>query len=211
MIRTIAAAVRALRRRIQLARYNDFTIAELLRRQGARVGENCRILIRSLEMEPFLISIGNHCTIAKDVQLITHDGGGWIFTDEIPSLQSFGRIDVGDNCFIGMRAMILPNVRIGPNSVVGAGAVVTRDVPPNTVVAGCPAAPICTTDQYREKLLQSWETQRPPGYFDDLKPGVKYSAAYLHQRKLESLSLLHDHLKRTVESSPGKNRVRSRT
>ncbi len=198
MIRTVIAIFRALRRRIELTKYNDFTIAEFFRRQGMKVGDHCRILIRTMPTEPFLVSIGNHCTITQGVILLTHDGGTWIFTGEMPSLQRFGRIDIGDNCFIGIRAIVMPNIRIGPNSVVGAGAVVTRDVPPNTVVAGCPAVPICTTDEYREKLVRSWEAQKPEGYFDDLQPGVNYPPAFLHQRKIESLSLLHEHLKRTL-------------
>lgn len=46
---------------------------------------------------------------------------------------------IGENCFIGGRAMILPGVRIGNGCIVGSGAVVTKDVPDNCVVAGNPA------------------------------------------------------------------------
>jgi len=199
MIRTITSILRTLRSKLLLAKYDEFTIAEYLRKQGAQIGENCRITIRSLGSEPHLVRIGNHCTIAYGVTLSTHDGGAWIFSDESPSLQEFGRIDILDNCFIGMCAVILPGVRIGPNSVVGAGAVVTKDVPPGTVVAGCPAVPICTIDEYRAKLLRSWEAQRPPGYLEDLQPGVKYSAAYIQRRKSESQSLLREHLERILK------------
>ena len=51
---------------------------------------------------------------------------------------------VGKNCFIGGRAMILPGVKIGDHSIVGAGAVVTKDVPPHSIVAGNPAKVIRT-------------------------------------------------------------------
>jgi acetyltransferase-like isoleucine patch superfamily enzyme len=199
MIRTIASIIRSLRSRIAVARYDDFTVAEYLRQQGTRIGENCRIMIRSFGPEPYLIRIGNHCTIAPSVAFSTHDGGGWIFSDEMPSLQEFGRIDILDNCFIGMRAVVLPGVRIGPNSVVGAGAVVTKDVPPGMVVAGCPAVPICTIEEYRAKLIRSWEAQRPPGYLEDLQHGVKYSPAHIQRRKSESQSLLREHLERILK------------
>lgn len=51
---------------------------------------------------------------------------------------------IGQNCFIGARSLILPGVTIHDNSIVGAGAVVTRDVPPNSIVAGNPATVIKT-------------------------------------------------------------------
>jgi carbonic anhydrase/acetyltransferase-like protein (isoleucine patch superfamily) len=57
--------------------------------------------------------------------------------------------------FIGHRAIILPNVEIGPNAIVAAGAVVTKDVPPNSVVGGIPAKRICGIDQLVERLKAS--------------------------------------------------------
>jgi len=48
-------------------------------------------------------------------------------------------VTIGDGCWIGLRATILPGVSIGPGSIVGAGAVVADDVPPNTHVEGVPA------------------------------------------------------------------------
>lgn len=56
-----------------------------------------------------------------------------------------------DNVFIGSGTKILYNVRIGPNAIVAAGSVVTRDVSPNSVVGGVPARVICTFDEYIEK------------------------------------------------------------
>ncbi len=187
MIRKIRSAIRAvlskIRRSLCLARYNDFTVAGYFRKQGAQVGDDNRILVRSLSSEPYLVKIGNHCTIAPNVRFVTHDGAAWIFTEEFPSLQKFGPIVIEDNCFIGVGAILMPNIRIGPGSVVGAGSVVTKDVPPNTVVAGCPARPICSTSQYKEKVLRVWEQQRPPGYLLSLKDGVRYPPIYIQHLK----------------------------
>jgi serine acetyltransferase len=49
-----------------------------------------------------------------------------------------------------MNSILLPGVRIGPNSIVGAGSVVTRDIPPDSVYAGNPARFICDTSTYLE-------------------------------------------------------------
>lgn len=54
----------------------------------------------------------------------------------------YGEIIIEDDVWIGANCVITPNVRIGRGAVVGAGAVVTRDVPPYTVVGGVPARPI---------------------------------------------------------------------
>src|SRR5882762_5645831 len=71
MIRTIASIIRSLRSKLLLAQYDEFTIAEHLRREGTQIGENCRIMIYSLGPEPYLVRIGNHCTIAPGVALST--------------------------------------------------------------------------------------------------------------------------------------------
>jgi maltose O-acetyltransferase len=84
------------------------------------------------------VRIGNHVMIGPAVQIYTaaHDlnaearNQGWEVAKPI---------EIEDNVWIGGGAIILPGVRIGKNSVVGAGAVVTRNVPANTVVAGNPA------------------------------------------------------------------------
>lgn len=61
------------------------------------------------------------------------------------------KIDVGNNCFIGARSTILPNVKIGDNTIIGACSLVNRYIPANVVAAGNPCRVICTLDEYREK------------------------------------------------------------
>jgi len=137
--------------KIELLNYNEFTIEKYFRKKGYKVGYNNRIFIQNMGGEPFLVKIGNHCTITSDVIFLTHDGGPWVFREEFPELNVFGKIEIKDNCFIGVRSIIFPNVTIGPNSIVGAGAIVTKNVPPNTVVAGVPARIICSIEDYKKK------------------------------------------------------------
>ncbi len=128
------------------------TVIKTLRQMGVRIGERCRIYTGNFGSEPWLIRIGEHVCISNDVTFVNHDLN-WPFQDKYESLTSFGTIEVRDNCQIGIRATILPGVTIGPNAVVGACSVVANDVPPNTVVAGNPARPICTIDEYEQKCL----------------------------------------------------------
>lgn len=194
MISALKGLWRSLAARLELRKYDDFTIAQYFRRQGACIGNECRLLIRSLGSEPWLIKIGDHCTLSTDVALITHDGAAWLFSHEDPSVQRFGPIIIGNNCFIGARALILPGISIGDDCVVGAGAVVTKDVPAGSVVAGVPARFICSFREFREKTLSAWAAQKPPGYMQEFIKGQRYSQSQLHAGKGAHAALLRRHL-----------------
>lgn len=132
----------------------DRTLLRRAIRAGLVIGKDVRIMgVPNFGDEPCLVSIGNHVTISTDVLFVTHDGATWVFRHRpgYQGLQRFGRIDIEDNCFIGARVILLPDVRIGRDSIVAAGAVVTKSVPANTVVAGVPSRAISTTDQFIER------------------------------------------------------------
>jgi acetyltransferase-like isoleucine patch superfamily enzyme len=144
------------------AGYSPNTIAVYFRRKGAQIGEHCEIHVKFLGSEPFLVNIGNNVYISGDVVFHTHDGGGWIFRDKDPDIRIYGTITIEDNCMIGKNAHLLPNIRIGRNSIVGAGSVVISDVPPNSMVMGIPARAISSISKYEEKCFARWKEQRPP-------------------------------------------------
>ena len=140
-------------RKLKLRYGRQETVIATLRKMGVQIGERCRIYAIDFGCEPYLIRLGNHVLISNDVTFINH-GLNWPFRDKYETLTGFGKIEIKDNCQIGVRVTILPNVTIGPNSIVGACSVVTKDVPPNTVVAGMPARAICTLDEYEEKCKE---------------------------------------------------------
>lgn len=102
--------------------------------------------------EPWIVSIGNNVHITDGVKFITHDGGTLLFRDKIPDLEITKPIVVGDNVYVGNNVIILPGVTIGNNVVIGAGAIVSRDIPDNSVSVGVLARVIKITGEYFEKL-----------------------------------------------------------
>lgn len=101
-------------------------------RYGMHIGKNCRIswsahLDKSIN--PKGIWIGDNVWILRDAMVLSHDYSRGIIADT----------HIGNDCIIGIRSIVLPGVEIGAQSVVGAGAVVTKSVPSNVIVAGNPA------------------------------------------------------------------------
>jgi acetyltransferase-like isoleucine patch superfamily enzyme len=103
--------------------------------------------------EPYLVTIGKNCHIGNEVRFITHDGMAIVLRAHHPDIDLLARIEVGNNVAIGMRAIILPNVRIGSNCIIGCASVVNRDVPDNTIVAGIPARVIGNLEDYERKVV----------------------------------------------------------
>lgn len=123
---------------------------------GVKIGEDCRLLCDSgaYGTEPYLITLGDHVTITSGVRFITHDGGLWVFRQEFPDIEVFGPITIGNNVFVGVNAILMPGVTVGDNCVIGSGAVVTRDIPPDSVAVGIPARVIKTLNEYRDEVLK---------------------------------------------------------
>jgi acetyltransferase-like isoleucine patch superfamily enzyme len=112
------------------------------------VGDRVSINYRNLMSIAKSITIGDHTMIAGGVSLfdnISHPVSPALRLAHQPiSAEDAAPIVIGKNCWIGLNSIILRGVTIGDNSIVAAGAVVTKSVPPNTIVAGNPAVPVKT-------------------------------------------------------------------
>lgn len=136
--------------RIIVGRKNPIKYA---RKIGVNMRGNCHIYGRvSWNTEPWIITLGENVHITDGVKFITHDGGTLLFRNQVPDLEITKPIKVGNDVYFGNNVIVLPGVTIGNKVVIGAGAVVSRDIPDNSVAVGVPARVIKTADEYFEKL-----------------------------------------------------------
>jgi len=126
------------------------------KRLGIKFGQGCRFYSTNFSTEPYLIQLGDHVTITEGVRFITHDGGVWIYREEFPNIELFGSINIGNNVFVGLNAIILLNTDIGDNCIVAAGAVVKGKFESNSIIGGIPAKVIGSTKDYYAKNLKNF-------------------------------------------------------
>lgn len=130
------------------------------------IGEDVTIMDRKVPLYAKLIKIHNNVRVASHVTFVTHDIThamlNKIDSKENVYNETVGCIEIMDNVFVGTNVTILSDIRIGPNAIIAAGAVVTKDVPPNSIVGGVPARVICGLDEYISK--------RRNEYPDELRP-----------------------------------------
>ena len=146
--------------RIKFANRNYISKIKYLRKQGASIGEGTRLIcqIGSFGTEPYLISVGKNCLFSDGIHLITHDGGVKVLSDlgyfHGERMDIIAPIEIGDNVYIATGAYIMPGVSIGDNCIIGANAVVTRDIPANSVAVGMPAKVIKSVDEYYQNAIE---------------------------------------------------------
>lgn len=128
------------------------------RRDGAHIGRNTRISHGCMLDVRHGLSIGNNVSLSPEVMILgaSHDVNGAEF-DEVA-----GVVTIEDHVWIGSRAVILTGITLGRGAVVAAGAVVTKSVPPMTIVAGVPAAPI----GMRNPAATNYELDQPLPLFE---------------------------------------------
>jgi acetyltransferase-like isoleucine patch superfamily enzyme len=101
------------------------------------------------------VHIDENCLIASGVTILSHDHCKRV--DNQPFLAD---VYIGKNCFIAVGAVIMPGVKIGNEVIVGAAAVVTKNVPSNVIVAGNPARIIRENIKMNEKAeLTNWSKE----------------------------------------------------
>lgn len=131
-----------------------------LEKRGAIIGVGTRLNCStdSFGTEPYLIKCGKDCLFGNGVHFYTHDGGIKVLNSlnmfDGKRMEKFGTITIGDNVYIGSETLIMPGITIGSNCIIAAGAVVTKNIPSNTVWGGVPAKQIKTLKEYYQSTLE---------------------------------------------------------
>lgn len=128
------------------------TLVEMYKRMGVKIGENCQFQfgVTIDYSHHWLVQIGNDVILAPKVHILTHDAS----TKMHLGYSRIANVIIEDKVFVGANTIILPGVKIGKNAIVGAGSVVTKSIPENSVYAGNPAKMICTTFDYLKTKKQ---------------------------------------------------------
>lgn len=141
-------------------RSSSDSMIRYLRKKGMQIGDRVNFFSpETTEIDitrPYMIKIGDDVQITKGVTILTHDYA-WAVLKRVTGevLGSAGRVQIGNNVFIGMNSTILKGVTIGDNVVIGANSLINKSVPPNSVVAGVPAKVIFDINTLYKKRKNS--------------------------------------------------------
>lgn len=132
-----------------LFRADRYRLSRLVGR-GLKIGRNVYIMENVMfdYGYPYLIEIGDHCRISREVRILAHDATP--FRDL--GVTRLAPVRILEGTFIAERAVILPGVTLGPRAMVAAGAVVNRSFPEGAMVAGNPARMYASFDDYLERV-----------------------------------------------------------
>ena len=166
---------------------SGFAYAAYLKKQAVfhSQGDNCFISKAANIPDPHLVKLGDNAWITSGCQLLCHDASV-IMINIMRSghRDRVGPIVIGSNSFLGNNVIVLPGIGIGSKTIIGAGSVVSKDVPDNAVWAGNPARSICDFEDY---VLRIENDTRTYPWLDLLKRHERhvYDPRLEHQLRAE--------------------------
>ena len=149
--------------RLFIAFRNVDLYCKYLRNKGVQIGGGNHIDLKTFYLDmtrPSLISIGNNCYFNKNFTILTHDWVTQVFLNSGRDfINSSGRVTIGNNVSFGQNVMVLKGVCIGDNCFIGAGSIVTKDIPANSIAVGSPCRVIMSLEEYYQKRLSKSEKE----------------------------------------------------
>jgi len=139
---------------VKICKPSGYEYAEYEKKWGRfhAIGNGCAFWPYTNITNPEYTRLGNNVMLSA-CTILGHDGSVAVLNKAYgKKLDRVGKVDIKDNVFIGHGVIVLPNVTIGPNALVAAGAVVSKDVPEGAIVAGVPAKVIGRVDDLVNKL-----------------------------------------------------------
>jgi len=152
------------KQRVLPASFTSDDMIQYLKLCGIRIGEGCRFYRpSSMNIDvtsPVLLEIGSYVKITSGVVILAHDYSRSVIRRAYGEVIGEARKTmIGDNVFVGMNAIILNGANIGNNVIIGAGSVVSGQIPDNSVVAGNPAKVIMSLEEYYKRRKSNYITE----------------------------------------------------
>ena len=166
---------------------SGFAYAAYLKKKGVLYsqGDNCFISKAANIPDPHLVKLGDNVWLTSGCQLLCHDASVIMINIMLSGHRDrVGPIVIGSHSFLGNNVIVLPGTSIGSKTIIGAGSVVSKDVPDNAVWAGNPARHICDFEDY---VLRIENDTRAYPWAELLKQHEKhvYDPRLEHQLRIE--------------------------
>jgi acetyltransferase-like isoleucine patch superfamily enzyme len=129
-----------------------FLISKIYGRPKLVIGNNTTLNYRTVISVAKEVRIGNHCAIAEETKIFDNNSNSLDYRNREIREEDVGSIIIDDHVWIGMSSIMMKAMTIGRGAVVAAGSVVTKTVPPFTVVAGNPATIVKKIEIPQEKI-----------------------------------------------------------
>lgn len=139
-----------------LARMRGAQTLRRLRKLGLRAHSPIRLAERTVVDPDFAwaVEIGSYTIVATDVRILAHDAA----IKRLTGYTEVRPVIIGERCYIGAGAIILPGAVIGDDAIIGAGAIVRGEIPAKSLAVGNPAKVIASTDELRDRHLVQMES-----------------------------------------------------
>lgn len=168
---------------------NNSSFIKHLKEKGIKIGDNvCFFSPEEAKVDtqyPFLISIGDNVGLSAGIRILTHDYSWSVIKREYGDiLGSSGKVEIGSNVFIGAEATLLKGAKIGDNVIIGAGSLVTGEIPANSVAVGRPAKVVMSLDDFYKKRKENQEKEA-----EDL-----FYAYYNRYHKIPNINIFREYI-----------------